>query len=192
MEGKDTIQYNNNEDVIGQNHSQNESAVSADLNEDKSFNELQNLKVELEDSKEKHLRLYAEFENYKKKAQKDREELLLYCNESIMHDLLPVIDTLEMALKHASEINADTGQSLIKGVENTLREFKRVLEKAGLRTIEAAGRHFDPAYHHAMYQVERPDIEDNLVVEEFRKGYILNNKILRPSYVSVSKKAIDK
>lgn len=182
MEGKDTMQFNEN--VAGQV----EEAISADLPEDKSSDASQKLKVELEDLKEKHLRLYAEFENYKKKVQKDREELLIYCNESLLYDLLPVIDTLEMALTHSSEANTEAVQSLIKGVENTLREFKRVLEKTGLRAIDAAGKQFDPAYHHAMSQVENPDFEDNFIFEEYRKGYMLHNKVLRPSLVAVSKK----
>ncbi len=180
-----------NENVMRQNTEDIETAVSAELlgdKDDENKEALKILKLQLDDLKEKHLRLYAEFENYKKKSQKDREELLMYSNESLIYDLLPVIDTLEMALKHASEVNTEAGQSLIKGVENTLREFKRVLEKAGLKTIEAIGKEFDPAYHHAMCQVEDANFEDNFVVEEFRKGYMLNNKILRPSYVSVSKK----
>lgn len=183
MEGKDTIQFNEN--VAGQD----EEAVSADLSSDKSGDASQKLKVEIEDIKDKHLRLYAEFENYKKKAQKDKEETLIYCNESLLYDLLPVIDTLEMALTHSSEANTEAVQSLIKGVENTLREFKRVLEKAGLKAIDAAGKQFDPSYHHAMSQVETTDFEDNIIFEEYRKGYMLNNKVLRPSLVAVSKKA---
>lgn len=146
------------------------------------------LKAELAEMKDKHLRLYAEFENYKKKSLKDKEELLRYCNESLIYDLLPVIDTLEMAIKHSNESNIDRAQSLTQGVENTLREFLRVLEKSGLKPIEAAGKPFDPACHHAMSQVEGVEYKDNFVVEEFRKGYYFNNKVIRPSLVAVSKK----
>jgi molecular chaperone GrpE len=92
-----------------------------------------------------------------------------------------------MALKHSAEKNTDS-QSLIQGVENTLRELTRTLEKFGLTAIEALGKHFDPAYYHAMSQVEREDLEDNIVVEEFRKGYLYRDKVLRPSLVAVSKK----
>jgi molecular chaperone GrpE len=149
------------------------------------------LKAEFAEMKDKYLRLYAEFENYKKKTQKDKEELLRYGNESLIYDLLPVIDTLEIALKHLCEGDNDKAQSLTQGIENTLREFLRVLEKFGLKSIEAAGKPFDPAYHHAMSRIEGVEHEDNIVVEEFRKGYVFNNKVLRPSLVAVFKKTRD-
>lgn len=144
--------------------------------------------TELEEIKDKYLRLYAEFENYKKKVQKDREETIRYSNESLIYDILPALDNLEMALRHSGDKNSE---SLIKGVENTLREMSRILEKFGLSAIEAIGKPFDPAYHHAMSQVEVDDIRDNTVAEEFRKGYLFNEKILRPSLVAVSKKKVN-
>lgn len=146
------------------------------------------LKAELDETKDKYLRLYAEFENFKKKVQKDKEELLKYGNESLIYELLPVIDTLEMAIKHSTGDSADKTQSLTQGVENTLREFLRILEKFGLKPIESAGKPFDPACHHAMSQVESVEYDDNIVIEEFRKGYSFNNKVIRPSLVAVSKK----
>ena len=79
-------------------------------------------------------------------------------------------------------------QSLRQGVENTHRELLRTLEKFGITPIEALNKSFDPAYHHAMSQVERDDVENNTVVEEFRKGYLYRDKVLRPSLVAVSKK----
>ena len=148
----------------------------------------QNVRAELDEAKDRYLRLYAEFDNYKKKVQKDREELVKYSNESLVYELLPVMDSLEMALKHAAEGNSEALEALAKGVENTLREMIRTLEKSGLAAIEAQGKPFDPAYHHAMAQVERNDSEGNMVVEEYRKGYLYKDKVLRPSMVAVSKK----
>jgi molecular chaperone GrpE len=142
---------------------------------------------ELKEMKDKYLRLYAEFENFKKKTQKDKEELIKYSNESLMLELLPVLDSMEMALKHGAEQGLESG-SLLKGVENTIREMNRTLGKFGLTEIEAIGKPFDPTYHHAMSQVRRDDVGDNIVVEEFRKGYLLGDKVLRPSLVVVSKK----
>ncbi|MBI5212507.1 MAG: nucleotide exchange factor GrpE [Nitrospirae bacterium] len=153
--------------------------------EDKPAEAVESIQAELADAKDKYLRLYAEFENYKKKVQKDKEELIKYSNESLMYEILPALDNLEMALKHSEGENSEP---LAKGVENTLREMNRVLEKFGLAAIEAMGRPFDPAYHHAMSQIERDDVDNNTVVEELRKGYIYNEKVLRPSLVSVSKK----
>ncbi len=140
--------------------------------------------TELADMKSKYLRLYADFENYKKRTHKDKEELVKYCNESILYEILPVIDNLEMALSHAVD---DVSEGLVKGVQITLREFQRVMEKFGLIPIEAMGKPFDPSVHHAMSQMVRSDVHDKTVVEEYRKGYMFGDKVLRPSLVAVSK-----
>lgn len=140
---------------------------------------------ELKAMSEKYLRLYAEFDNYKKRVNKDKEELLKYGQESLLYELLTVIDNLELALKHASD---EVSTGLIQGVEITYKELMKTLEKFGLTAVEAEGENFDPSVHHAMSQVERDDVEENLVVEEYRKGYKLKDKVLRPSLVSVSKK----
>lgn len=151
--------------------------------------ELEKIRGELKEANDKYLRLYAEFENYKKKVRKEREEFFAYCNEDLLYELLPVMDNLEMAFKHTSEGNADALQSLKQGVENTLRELNRTLEKFGLKAIEATGLPFDPAYHHAMSQIEDPEAEDKTVLKEMRKGYRYKDKVLRPSLVAVSKKS---
>jgi len=143
------------------------------------------LTSELQEINDKYVRLYAEFENYKKRINKDKEELVRYGNESLIFELLPVIDNLEMALKHSSH---DLNTGIVQGVEITLKELHRVLEKFGLSPIDASGKPFDPTVHHAMTQVERDDVEEKTVVEEFRKGYMLWDKVLRPSLAAVSKK----
>ena len=143
--------------------------------------------AELQEINAKYLRLYAEFDNYKKRVSKDKEELIKYGNESLLYEILPFIDHLEMALKHASN---EVSSGLVQGVEITLRDLRKTLEKFGLTAIEADGKTFDPVVHHAMSQVERNDTEDNTVVEEFRRGYMLRDKVLRPALVAVSKKTV--
>jgi len=134
----------------------------------------------------KYLRLYADFENYRKRVNKDKEDLVRYGNESLLHELLPAIDNLELALKHASgELNS----GLVQGVEVTLKELQRTLEKFGLSRIDAAGKPFDPTVHHAMSQVERDDMDEKLIAEEFRAGYKYRDKVIRPSLVAVSVKS---
>ncbi|MDP3260830.1 MAG: nucleotide exchange factor GrpE [Thermodesulfovibrionales bacterium] len=152
-----------------------------------------NLEEELGQEKDRYLRLYAEFDNYKKRVARDREELIKYGNESLLYELLPVIDNLEMAMKHSSNDTASAtgGGGLAQGVEITLKEFLRVIDKFGLSPIDASGKMFDPSLHHAMTQIERDDIDENMVVEEFRKGYMLREKVLRPSLVAVSKKSAE-
>ena len=148
------------------------------------------LAAELAEANNKYLRLYADFENFRKKVIKDKDELVKYANESLLFEMLTVIDNLEMALKHTKEkTNTEAVDSLVTGVENTLRGLSKMLEKFGLSPIAAEGQPFDPVYHHAMSQVERNDLESGMVVEEFRKGYQFKDKVLRPSLVSVSKKS---
>lgn len=150
-----------------------------------SIEEIDKLQQELNEANNKYLRLYAEFENYKKRTNKDKEELIKYGNESLIYELLTVIDNLEMALKHSM---GNSSLGLVQGVEITYKELMKTLEKFGLSVIEAKGKIFDPAVHHAMSQVERDDIDENIVVEEYRKGYKLKDKVIRPSLVAVSKK----
>ncbi|NWF52268.1 MAG: nucleotide exchange factor GrpE [Nitrospirae bacterium] len=169
------------------NNSKNEEDIlkEAEVVEETSAEEKECLAAQLQEINDKYLRLYAEFENYKKRANKDKDELIKYANEQLISQLLTVMDNLEMALKH-SDNNISLG--LVKGVENTLREFQRILEKFGLIHIDALNKPFDPSLHEAMSVVECEDMAENMVVEEFRRGYIFKEKVLRPSLVSVSKK----
>jgi len=147
--------------------------------------EKERLTAELKETTDKYLRLYAEFENYKKKVNKDKEELIKYGNEKLIYELLPIIDNLEMALEHSKN---EASEGIVQGVEITLKELMRTLQKFELTAIDSMGKPFDPAVHHAMTLVERDDIEENIVVEEFRKGYMFRDKVIRASLVGVSKK----
>jgi molecular chaperone GrpE len=140
----------------------------------------------LAEAHDKYVRLYADFENYKKIADRNKEELLKYANEEIITDILTVIDHLELALQHSAD--SDTSSSLAEGVNLTLKELKGVLEKHGLVTIDALGKPFDPVVHHAMSQIESEDTEENIIVKEFRKGYKLKERVLRAAMVGVSVK----
>jgi molecular chaperone GrpE len=148
--------------------------------------EIESLKNSLSESNDKYVRLYAEFENYKKFAARSKEEQLKYANENLVKDLLTVIDHLELALQHSS--NNEISNSLAEGVGLTLKELKTVLEKYGLTGIEALGIPFDPSVHHAIAQLETEDTENNIVVKEFRKGYMFKDRVLRAALVGVSKK----
>lgn len=136
--------------------------------------------------KEKILYLQADFENYKKLKQKEKQEILKYGNETLIKELLPVIDNLERALDHAQKSNDLKG--IEEGVRITLNEFLRILEKAGVTRIESVGQKFDPNFHEAFTEEERLDCEPGTVVCEFQKGYLLNGRLLRPAMVSVAKR----
>ncbi len=167
--------------------SSNKEETEAKSSVEEVADEKERLTAELQEINDKYLRLYAEFENYKKRVNKDKEEIFKYGNESLLYDLLPVIDNLEMALKHATN---SVSEGLVQGVEITLKELQRTLEKFGLSPIEANGKPFDPLVQHAMTQVERDDVDEKTVVEEFRRGYMFRDKVLRPSLVAVSKKTV--
>ncbi|OPY72815.1 MAG: heat shock protein GrpE [Syntrophorhabdus sp. PtaU1.Bin058] len=135
---------------------------------------------------EKMLYMQAEFENYKKLKIKEKEDTLKFGNEVLVKELLPVVDNLEMALDHTEKTEDYKG--IYEGVRITLNAFLKVLEKAGVTRIEAAGKKFDPNLHEAFYQEEKEDMEPDTVISEFQKGYLLNNRLVRPSRVIVSKK----
>lgn len=177
-------------DISTENKESEEISYEASAIEDKPKDVIENLQNELSHQKEKYLRLYAEFENYKRMIQKEREELINYANEKLIKDLLPVIDNFELVIKHSgSNLNSEWLESMKKGVENALKEFLRILEKYGVKQIETVGHIFNPEVHHAVSTVEKEDMEDNIIVEELRKGYLYKNKLLREPLVAVSKKS---
>ena len=154
--------------------------------------EIEELKKMLEEKekefKEHHdrlLRLAADFENYKKRAAKEKEDWAKFANEDLIRGILPFIDNLERALLHAQKVT-DTGV-LIEGVRLTIQQLLQTLNKFGLSSFQSVGKPFDPAMHEAMLVVETDKQEPNQVVEEFQKGYFLNDRLLRPATVSVSK-----
>jgi molecular chaperone GrpE len=165
----------------------NEEVASAEtVNQTESIDEL---KKAVSEANDKYVRLYADFENYKKIAARNREDLLKYANEDLMVDMLTVIDHLELALQHASD--NDVSNSLAEGVNLTLKELKNVLEKHGLVAINALGKPFDPSVHHAMSQIESEEVGENTIVKEFRKGYMLKDRVLRAAMVGVAKTRAD-
>jgi len=172
-------------DVNEDTEQPSENDITADEREEVQ-NDKEDLKQLLAESNDKFVRLYADFENYKKISDRNKEELLKYANEEIISDILTVIDHLELALHHSSE--GETSSSLAEGVNLTLKELKNVLEKHGLVTIDALGKSFDPVVHHAMSQIESEDEEENTIVKEFRKGYMLKERVLRAAMVGVSAK----
>jgi molecular chaperone GrpE len=131
-----------------------------------------------------YLRARADLDNFRKRAQREKEDLLKFSNETILRELLPVIDNLERALQHAA---ADGEKGLLQGVELTLGQFSKVLEKFNVVAIEPLGELFDSARHEAMGQVESAEQPPNTVVQLLQKGYLLNDRLLRPAMVLIAK-----
>jgi len=132
--------------------------------------------------------LQADFENLKKRYDRQIEETKRYCTERLVIQLLDVQDELEMALKNAQ--SADSAQTLIEGIQMTLKKLRKVLEQEGVSPIECeAGKVFNPSCHNAVAATERDDVETCVVTEEVRKGYIMKDKVIRPSIVKVAVKS---
>jgi len=154
---------------------------------------LKNLKEELASTDEEAReyldylkRLKAEFENYKKRVLKEREQTVKLANEISIRQFLPIMDDLERAIssvKKTKDID-----SLVEGIVMVLNQLKEVLKKQGVEEIEAKGKEFNPYFHEAVLELRSDEYPDNFVVEEMRKGYKLNNRILRPAMVRVNKR----
>jgi len=133
---------------------------------------------------DKYLRERADLENYRKRVQKEKEEILKYGNESFILEILPALDNLERAISHADD---EAPSAVIEGVKLTSSMLLSTLKKFGVTPLETpAGTPFDPAFHQAMGQVESADQEPNTVVSEFQKGYLLNDRLIRPAMVTVA------
>ena len=135
------------------------------------------------------LRLSAEFDNYKKRMNRQMDEFRKYANESLLKDLLSVMDNLERALNLAEEKAGEKmPETFIEGVEMTLKEILKVLARYHVTPIEAMGKPFDPVFHEAVMQEATDKHPENMVINEFQKGYLIHDRLLRPSMVVVSKK----
>lgn len=148
----------------------------------KQIEALENEKKEIRDSA---MRAAAEAENFKKRLTREKEDFVKYSNEKVIKELLPVVDNLERAVDHAKEAGESGG--LLEGVEMTLDLFKKVLANLGVTQVSALGEPFNPEKHEAVQQIESADHEPNIVVSEFQKGYMLNERLIRPAMVVVSK-----
>ena len=144
----------------------------------------QPLEEEMKTVQDRYLRLAAEFENYKKRAQRDQVEYTKYATERLLRELLPVLDNLQRALQHAQQSGGTDG--LIEGVELTCKQFLEVLGRFGVRPIPSVGLPFDPAVHQAVATVDPQGRAPNTIVEEYEKGYYLHDRVLRPARVTVA------
>jgi len=152
--------------------------------------ELDDSKSKLQDYSDRYLRLQAEFDNAKKRMQRQQQEFIKYANEEIILESLGILDDLERSVE-AREAKHEDPEAFLKGIEMILSHLYEMLKKHNVRPIEAKGKPFDPALHEALMQVERDDHPENTVVEELQKGYLLGDRVIRTTKVKVSKKKED-
>ncbi|MFQ5596922.1 MAG: nucleotide exchange factor GrpE [Nitrospiria bacterium] len=188
----------------GPNHSELEENASkpSDSSEESSLNEpkdendpmvaLKKFETASKENYDRYLRTLADFENYKKRAQKDRLEHIKFANEGVMKELLPVIDNFERAIDHSKE-NKDF-EKMLEGVSMIHKQLLSVLEKFGVTPIQCINQPFDPNFHQSVGQTnieENSGIKANQIVEEAQRGYTLSGRVLRPSSVIVAIKPPD-
>jgi len=139
--------------------------------------------VEARENWDRFLRERADLENYRKRANREKEELLNYGIKSLVEEILPVVDNLERALLHSGEEDLS---AVVEGIRMTHTMLVSALKKFGAVAVESVGAPFDPAFHQAVAQIPTDQHQPNTVVEEFQKGYILRDRLLRPAMVTVA------
>jgi len=149
--------------------------------------ELENLKKEYDSVYDRLLRKQAEFENYRKRVDREKSEYTQFASSELMKELLNALDSFDLALRNAS---GDGGgrENTLRGFELIYKQIQDTLARFGLKPIEAKGKMFDPNFHQAVSTQASSDVDENIVLEEMRKGYTLNGRLLRPAMVTVSVK----
>jgi len=181
MEPKDTVEITHPE--AGLDH-ENAVGDSVQIVEELSLEEqLAAKEKEARENWDRFLRERADLENYRKRVGREKEELLNYGNKSLLDEILPIIDNLERALAHASE---DGLGAVVEGIRMTHAMLLTALKKFNVTPIESVGTAFDTAFHQAMAQVPTDQHAPNTVVEEYQKGYMLKERLLRPAMVTVA------
>ena len=152
----------------------------------KEYQELSECSKQKQEYFDKLLRLHAEFENFKKRSLKDEQQFLKCANESLIYELINILDNFERAFESANKM--DDFKSLHQGVEMILKQIRQLLEKNGVKKIECVGKTFDSAEQEAIAHIETDKYPEHTVVEEVQKGYFLEERLIRPAVVKVAKK----
>ena len=192
MPEKSKVKVNVKTDPLSEETIESEDAVDAtDAVTEDADNDiekrLEESEAEAKMAHDRFLRVSAEFENYKKRAQREVDDFRKYANEAIIKELLTVVDNLERAVESSSD-KCENGQ-LLEGVDLTLKEILKVFEKFSVKPIQALEHEFDPAVHQAVLQEASETHAENMVIREFQKGYTIHDRLLRPAMVVVSKSA---
>jgi len=184
-ENKDLVQEDVQAETTTEEVEQTEVQEEVELSIEEQYEaKLAELQAKLADEENRHLRLRADFDNMRRRNQLDREAAEKYRAQSLLSDLLPVLDNFERALQ--VETTSEETASIIKGIEMVYRSLIEATEKEGLQVIKAEGEQFDPTIHQAVMQEQDSEKETGIVLRELQKGYILKDRVLRPTMVSVN------
>lgn len=183
----------NSEEVVQNEEVQEEAAQNTESEsvELSAEDKIAELEAKLKESDDKYFRVHADFENIKKRLEKEKYQAIDYASEKFAKDLLAPIDTLEMALAAEEAAKGMAAEELLaklkEGVELTIKNFYTAFEKHDINLVETDGE-FDPNFHNAIMQVESADHEDGQIVQVMQKGYKFKDRLLRPAMVSICKK----
>ena len=155
--------------------------------EESEYLKLKEEAAKAEDYQDKMLRLQADFENTRKRIEKEKQDFIKFANEGILSELLNILDDLERTVELAQSHHQDL-PAFLKGVEMILAHLYEMLKEYGIKPIEAQGKLFDPHFHEALMQIENKELPEHTVVEELQKGYLLNDRVIRTAKVKVSKR----
>ena len=148
--------------------------------------ELQNALLKTKDSQDNLVRVHADFENLRKRLEREKQDFLKFANEGIVLELLNILDDLERTINLAQDKHEDLN-AFLKGVEMILAHLYDLLKEHGVKPIEAEGKIFDPHFHEALMQVENKDLPEHTIVEVLQKGYLMYERVIRTAKVKVSK-----
>jgi len=174
--GSDELLEDNLDEEVNENVEENNEDIKSDednVEDDKD--------AKIEELTNSLSRLQADFINYKNRTERERSQSIALANERLILKLLPIIDDIERALD-----NADNKDGFYDGITLIHENLLNILEKEGLKQIDSDNKEFDPNYHHAILMESNDEVESNHIIETFQKGYILNDKVIRPSMVKVS------
>ena len=185
----DNVQAENPEDVIDEEAVVKEESKDKDAKPAKGFSKKDKKEKkdkkdqQIEELNDKLMRIMAEFDNFRKRSEKEKSQMFEIGAKDIIEKILPVLDNFERGLGTISE--EEKGGAFAQGIEQIYRQFVTVLEEAGVKAIEAVGKEFDPNFHNAVMHAEDEDMGENIISDEFQKGYMYKDSVVRHSMVKV-------
>lgn len=170
------------EEEVAQNDAEPSADTDDEAEEEHEENPVAVLEAELKEKSDRILRLQADFENFRRRTAKEKEELTAVITQNMLTDLLPLLDNFERAMM----VEQTDIEAFQKGVEMIFSQLREVMEKHGLEKIEAEGQVFDPNLHQAVMRVENPNVEDGMITQVLQQGYRAKGRVIRPSMVQVA------
>ena len=170
------------EEEVAQNDAEPSADTDDEAEEEHEENPVAVLEAELKEKSDRILRLQADFENFRRRTAKEKEELTAVITQNMLTDLLPLLDNFERAMM----VEQTDIEAFQKGMEMIFTQLREVMEKHGLEKIEAEGQVFDPNLHQAVMRVENPDVEDGMITQVLQQGYRAKGRVIRPSMVQVA------